>query len=33
MIPIGVTTGAADRSALLGAGAWRVVSSLAELEL
>ena len=33
MIPIGVTTGAVDESALLGAGARRVVSSLAELEL
>ena len=33
MIPIGVTTGAVDESALLGAGAQRVVSSLAELEL
>lgn len=33
MIPVGVTTGAVDESALLGAGAQRVVASLAELEL
>jgi len=33
MIPVGVTTGAVDESALLGAGARRVVSSLVELEL
>jgi HAD superfamily hydrolase (TIGR01509 family) len=33
MVPIGVTTGAVDESALMGAGAGRVVSTLAELEL
>ena len=33
MVPIGVTTGAVDAQALLGAGALRVVSTLAELEL
>jgi HAD superfamily hydrolase (TIGR01509 family) len=32
MIPIGVTTGAVDESALVGAGARRVLASLAEFE-
>lgn len=33
MPAIGVTTGAVDAAALLAAGAWRVVASLAEIEI